>query len=98
MFMVLDLSASMSVSALSLVCSLSTEWIDEFWPNLHVLIATKLANIYLKDNSKSLLCFFDLYLIFKVKSQLINVKFPLKMRYFFNQLMDIHQTCMNLSS
>ena len=41
--------------------------------------------------------FGDLDLIFKVKSQLTNVKFLLKLRYFFNQLKDIHQTCMDIS-
>ena len=34
-----------------------------------VLIATKLAKIYLKDNSKTLLYFCDLDLSFKIKSQ-----------------------------
>ena len=49
--------------------------------------------------SKSLLYFCDSDLIFKVKSQATesDVKFPLKMRYFFYQMMDIHQTCMDLS-
>ena len=62
-----------------------------------VLIATKLAKIYLKDDSKSLLKFSDLDLIFKNKSQLTDVTFPLKMRYFFKQLIDILQTCMDVS-
>ena len=42
------------------------------------MIATKLAKIYLKDDSKSLLYFCDLDLIFKIKSQLTDAKFPLK--------------------
>ena len=61
------------------------------------MIATKLAKIFLKDDSKSELCFGDCDLIFKVKNQLTNVKFALKMRYFFNQLMAIRQTCMDIS-
>ena len=44
----------------------------------HCLDCHKVANIYLKDNSKTLLNFCDLDLIFKVKSQLTDVKFPLK--------------------
>ena len=47
-----------------------------------VLIATRLTKIYLMDDSKSVLYFYDLDLIFKVKSQNNDVKFPLKMRYF----------------
>ena len=43
-----------------------------------MLIGTKLAKKYLKDNSKSLPCFADFVLIFKVKCQLTNVKFTLK--------------------
>ena len=45
----------------------------------------------------SLLYFCDLDLIFKIKRQLRDVKFPLKVRYFLNQFMDIHQTCMDMS-
>ena len=41
--------------------------------------------------------FCDIDLIFKVKSQLTSVKFPLKMKYFFYQLMDILQTCKDIS-
>ena len=63
----------------------------------YFLNATKLAKIYLKDDSKSLLYFYDLDLIFKIKSQLTDVKFPLKMRYFFKKLIDINQTCMDMS-
>ena len=48
-----------------------------------ILIATRLTKIYLKDDSKSLLYFYDLDLIFKGKSQIKDVKFPLKMRFFF---------------
>ena len=48
-----------------------------------VLIATRLAKIYLKDDSKSSLYFCDLDRIFRVKSQLTDVKSPLKMKYFF---------------
>ena len=44
----------------------------------HYLDCPKLAKIYFKDDSKSLLYFCDLDLIFKVKSQLTDVKFPLK--------------------
>ena len=39
-----------------------------------------------KDDCKTLLYFCDLDLIFEVKSQFTDVKFPLKMRYFFYQL------------
>ena len=46
-------------------------------------------------HSKNLLCFDDLDRIFKVRSQHTNVKFSLKMRYFFNQLIDIPQTCID---
>ena len=46
------------------------------------MIATRLAKVYLKDDSKSLLYFCDLDLIFKVKSQLKDVKFPLKNEIF----------------
>ena len=53
--------------------------------------------IYLKGDSKSLLYFCDFDFIFKVKSQLTDVKFPLKMRYFFYQLVDILQTCMDIA-
>ena len=38
-----------------------------------VLIATKLAKIYLKDNSKSLLYLCDRDLIFKIEIQLTDV-------------------------
>ena len=63
----------------------------------HCLDTTKLAKIYLKDDSKSLLYFFDLDLIFKIKSQLTDARFPPKMRYFCNQLMDILQNCIDMS-
>ena len=56
-----------------------------------------LAKIYLKDDSKILLYFCDSNLIFKVKIQFSGVKFPLKMRAFFYQLIHIHQTCMDIS-
>ena len=62
----------------------------------HCLDCTRPAKIYMKDDSKSLLYFCDLDLIFEVKSQLTDVKFPLKMRYFFYYLMDILQTCMDI--
>ena len=54
------------------------------------MIAIKHAKINLKNDSKTILYFCDLDLNLKVKSQLTDVKFHLKMRYFFNQLMDIH--------
>ena len=44
----------------------------------HCLDCHKVANIYLKDNSNTLPNFCDLDHIFKVKSQLTDVKFPLK--------------------
>ena len=62
-----------------------------------ILIATRLTKIYLKDDSKSLLYFCYLDLIFKVKRQIKDVKFSLKMRYFFYFLMDILQTCTDIS-
>ena len=40
--------------------------------------------------------FCDLDLNLKVKSQLPDVKFHLKMKYFFNPVMDIHQTYMDI--
>ena len=61
------------------------------------LITTKLAKTHFKDDSKSLLYVCDLYLIFNIKIQLTDVKCSIKMRYFFNKLMDIHQTCMDIS-
>ena len=49
-----------------------------------ILIATRLTKIYLKDDSKSLLYFYDRDLIFKVKSQIKDVlKISTKMRYVF---------------
>ena len=44
----------------------------------HCLDCQRFAKIYLKDDAKSLLFFCDLDFIFKIKSQLTDVKFPLK--------------------
>ena len=46
----------------------------------------------LKNDPKSLLYFCDLDLIFK---DVTDVIFHLEMRYFFNQLTDTHQTCID---
>ena len=43
-----------------------------------VLIASKLAKIYLKNDSKSLLYFCDLALNFNAKDQITDVEFALK--------------------
>ena len=50
---------------------------------IFVLIPTKLAQLYLKENLKSLLYFGDLDLIFKVTSQLTKVAFFAKIEIFF---------------
>ena len=63
----------------------------------HFLDCHQLAKINLENDFKTLLYFCDLVLNLKVKGQLTEVKFHLKIRYFFNQSMDIHQTCMNIS-
>ena len=62
------------------------------------MIATKLAKVNLMNDSNAILYFGDLDLNLKFKSQLIDVKILLKMRHFFNLLMDIHQTCIDISS
>ena len=51
-----------------------------------VLIPTKLAQLYLKDNLKSLLYFGDLDPIFKVTSQLTKVDFIAKNEIFLEQI------------
>ena len=63
---------------------------------MFVLIPTKLAQLYLKDNLKSLLHFGDLDLIFKVTSQLPKVDFIAK-NEILNKWMDIHLTCVDIS-
>ena len=60
---------------------------------LHVCLdSNKQAQLYLKDDLKSLLRFDDLVPIFKVTSQITKVDFIVKMRYFLNKLTDIHET------
>ena len=49
-------------------------------------IPTKLAQLYLKDNLKSLLYFGDLDPIFKVTSQLTKVDFIAKIEIFLEQI------------
>ena len=49
----------------------------------HCLDCHQRAKIYLKDNSKVLLYFYDLDYIFKVKSQLTEAKFSLKLDFSF---------------
>ena len=44
---------------------------------------------YIENNPKSLLCFGGLNPIIKVESQLTNVKYFPKLRYFSSQKMDI---------
>ena len=54
---------------------------------LHLCLdSTKLAQLYLKDNLRSLLYFGDLDSIFKVTSQLIKVDFIAKNEIFLEQM------------
>ena len=66
------------------------------YPLHFIVIPTKLAQLYLKDNLKNLLYFGDLDPSFKVTSQLTKVEFIAKMGYFFNKWMDIHQTSVDI--
>ena len=59
-------------------------------------MSSRRAQIYFLGNLWSCMCFGDLNSIIDVKSQLTNGNLHLKIRYFMNQWIDIHQNCMDM--